>query len=136
VYVAADPILTRVELFSPYIQEDNSLLKQQIPYGAPYYARGRIALWAALNSMDVGAQCDVLIPSFICDSVLGPIEAVGALPRFYATGPSLEIDAERIRSSLTPNTAAVIVPHYYGAPTALDEIRRLCDEREIWLIED
>ncbi len=135
-YVAADPILTRAELFSPYIQEDDSLLKQQIPYGAPYYARGRIALWAALNSMDVGAQCDVLIPSFICDSVLGPVEAVGASPRFYATGPSLEIDAERIRSSVTPNTAAVIVPHYYGVPTALDEIRRLCDQRGLWLIED
>jgi perosamine synthetase len=136
VYVAADPLLTRAALFSPDIPDEESLLRQQIPYGAPFYARGRIALWAVLRSMRVGPGQDVLLPSFICDSVLGPIEAVGANTRFYPTGRILEIDADRIRSSLTPGTSAVVVPHYYGAPTPMEEILALCNERGIWLIED
>jgi dTDP-4-amino-4,6-dideoxygalactose transaminase len=86
--------------------------------------------------MQVGPGEEVLLPSFICDSVLGPIEAVGASPRFYPTGPLLEIDAQRIQDSLTPSTAAVLAPHYYGAPARLDDILALCNERGIWLIED
>jgi perosamine synthetase len=135
-YVSADPLLTRAALFSPDVPDDESLFRQQIPYGAPLYARGRVALWAVLNSMHVGRGQHVLLPSFICDSVLGPIEVVGASPRFYSTGPGLEIDAQRIRSAVTPDTAAVVVPHYYGAPTPIDDILKMCNERGIWLIED
>jgi perosamine synthetase len=136
VYVAADPLLTRASLFAPDVPYETSLLAEQIPYGSPFYTSGRVALWAVLQVMRVGQGKEVLVPSFICDSVLGPIEAVGATPRFYPTGPSLEIDSERIRDSLTTKTLAVLVPHYYGAPTPTDELRQLCDEREVWLIED
>ena len=135
-YVAADPLLTRASLFAPDVPYEVSLLAEQIPYGSPFYTSGRVALWAVLGSMGVGPGNEVLIPSFICDSVLGPIEAVGATPGFYPTGPSLEIDTERIQSSLTSRTSAILVPHYYGAPTPMDELRELCDERGIWLIED
>jgi dTDP-4-amino-4,6-dideoxygalactose transaminase len=135
VYIAADPLLTRTTLFDT-TPASGELLRRQIPYGSPFFARGRVALWSAFKSMAIATGSDVLLPAFICDSVVGPIEAVGARPRFFRTGPAAEIDVTSIRMALTSVTSAVIVPHYFGFPTPLDEIKALCDEHGLWLIED
>ena len=64
-YVAADPLLTRATLFNTTAASDG-LLRRQIPYGSPFFARGRVALWSAFKSMAVAPGNDVLLPAFIC----------------------------------------------------------------------
>ncbi|MFN0073627.1 MAG: DegT/DnrJ/EryC1/StrS family aminotransferase [Chloroflexota bacterium] len=135
-YVAADPLLTSASLFGAYDLNAESLLNSQIRYGAPFYTRGRVGLWAVLQSMNIGTGDEVLLPAFICDSVIGPIESTGAKPTFFRTGPMLEISAQDVGAAISAKTRAVLIPHYYGIPTALDEISTLCEQQGIWLIED
>lgn len=135
-YISADPLITTAVLFGAYDPTAESLLQRQIPYAAPYYTSGRVALWAVLGSMGVGPGDSVLLPAFICDSVLGPIEARGASSHFFPVTNDIGIRIEDVKACLTPATRAVVIPHYYGFATPLDELLALCEERGIWLIED
>ena len=43
---------------------------------------------------------------------------------------------DSVKDSITPNTRAVVAVHLYGQRMHLDELRHLCDERGIYLVED
>lgn len=136
VYVAADPLLTVRALFGINGELDRSLLEQQIPTGALFVERGRVALWAALVAMEIGPGQTVLLPSYICDSVLGPIEAVGAAHRYYPVDERLQPDLRALERELDATVRAVVVVHYFGFPAPIGPIKALCEDRGVYLIED
>ena len=77
----------------------------------------------------------------ICDPVVhfGGVAALSfnAVPRFadikYET---LLMDPESVRKNITERTKALIVTHLWGLCAELDEIRSICDEHGIFMIED
>jgi dTDP-4-amino-4,6-dideoxygalactose transaminase len=77
----------------------------------------------------------------ICDPLVdfGAVAAeyFGATPRFadvhYGT---FLMDAESARALVTPRTKAVVVTHLWGQCADLGALRRLCDERGLFLVED
>ncbi|MGJ0387706.1 DegT/DnrJ/EryC1/StrS family aminotransferase [Microbacterium sp. CGR1] len=61
----------------------------------------------------------------------------GFTPRYADVDPrSLCLTAETIRAALTDDIGVVVVTHLYGFLGELAEIRALCDERGIALVED
>lgn len=95
------------------------------------------ALHLALVVAGVGAEHDVVVPSFSFIATSNAPTYVGARPVFadvdVETG---NVTADTVKSALTPGTTAVIVVDQGGVPVDLRPIRELCDPLGIVVIED
>lgn len=99
-------------------------------------ARGRVAIELGLRALGVGAGDDVVLPSYVCDSVFRAVEHTGARPVFADIGPNLNVTLETVLTALTPSTRCVIVAHLFGAPAPIAAIEAALRDRGIALIDD
>lgn len=97
---------------------------------------GRAALALALEAAGVGPGDRVLIPSYHCPAVRGPIEWRGAQAVPYPITAQLDPDVQAIEQRLDARTKAVLAIHYFGFPARLAELRALCNRRQLVLLED
>jgi perosamine synthetase len=134
-YLPADPPLTARDLFGITRRRD-AAGSGWLPPSSVFYESGRAALWRALWSSGIGPGDEVLLPSYLCESVVSPVVARGATPAFYPVGRNLRPDLAALGAAITPSTRAVVVIHYLGFPGPIEEMRRLCDRRGLVLIED
>ena len=70
-------------------------------------------------------------------TTVNPILQYGAVPVFVDVQlgtytPTLEA----IEAAIGPKTKAVMIAHTMGVPTELSELRSLCDQHNLWLVED
>ena len=80
----------------------------------------------------------VLVPANLCYAGIYPALYAGFYPVFCDVDAlSGNVTEKSFSSACTPEIAAAVIPHMYGNPVrALPEIRRLCQNRGIVLIED
>ena len=97
---------------------------------------GSLALEIALRACGVREGDEVVIPTFCCTSVVPPILAVGAHPVLADVGEELNITAETVEAVLTNKTTAIIVPHLFGNPAAINAIVDLARPKNIRVIDD
>lgn len=76
------------------------------------------------------------MPAYHCESMIAPIEHVGATPVFYRIEANTEIDLPDVKNKLTAATRAVLATHYFGFPQRVSDLRSLCDQHDLVLIED
>ena len=70
-------------------------------------------------------------------TTVNPAVQYGLVPVFVDVDiPTYNIDASLIEAALTSKTRAIIIAHTLGNPFNLAEVRRICDEHDLWLIED
>jgi len=50
--------------------------------------------------------------------------------------PTYNIDVDAVRAALTDKTRAIVVAHTLGNPFDLTAIKRICDDNNLWLVED
>ena len=98
--------------------------------------RGRTAIEIGLRAMGIGPGDEVVLPSFLCRSVLDSVLRTGARPVFADIGEDLNITASSVEASLTPRTKCVIVAHLFGAAAPIDEIEVLLLQRGVALMDD
>lgn len=131
--VPMSPVLSSATLSLTRDKRQTSILSCQ-------YSRevtsGRAAIALALESSDIKANDEVLIPAFHCESMVSPVRWRKATPVFFRITKNAEIDLDDITRKITPRTKAIIVTHYFGFLQDLSGIRALCDEKGIVLIED
>ena len=97
---------------------------------------GRSALYALLNTFEIGEGDEVIIQAFTCVAVADPILWAGAKPVFVDIDESLNIDYRLIERKITGKTKAIIVQHTFGVPANLDKITKIAQKHNILLIED
>lgn len=97
---------------------------------------GSGALFCALAGIGVGPGDEVILPAFSWYACYNAIVCLGALPVFADSDTSLNLDPDRVKEKLTPRTKAVMVVHYQGAASRLDELVALCEAHDLALIED
>ena len=97
---------------------------------------GRAAIVLALEHAGIGHGDEVLVPAYHCESLIAPVEHVGAAPVFYRVGEDALVDLEHLKSKITPNTRGVLATHYFGFPQRTAELRAVCDRYGMVLIED
>lgn len=99
-------------------------------------ASGLDALRISLRALGVGKGDEVIVQgnSFIAD-VMAIVDN-GAIPVFIEPNGQFNMEASAIAAAVTPRTKAVLVTHLYGMPTPMDDIVRLCEARELKLVED
>jgi dTDP-4-amino-4,6-dideoxygalactose transaminase len=98
--------------------------------------RGRAAIELALRAMQATPSDDVVLPSYVCQSVLDAVRNSGANPIFADIGHELNLTVDSVTAALTPKTKCVIVPHLFGKAAPIDEIEKVLDSMGIALIDD
>jgi dTDP-4-amino-4,6-dideoxygalactose transaminase len=98
--------------------------------------RGREAICLALRALDVQASDEVVLPSYVCTSVLDAVLHAGATPVFADIDETLHVTTRSVEAVLTANTRCVIVPHLFGNTAPVDEIEAMLQARGIALIDD
>lgn len=104
---------------------------------AMFTPSGAAAILTALRDAGLRAGDEVLVPAYHCPSMVLPILAADAVPRFVPVADDLALSAARLAGLSTVRTRAVLLPHFFGVmQPARDEIRRWCDAHAMVLIED
>ena len=98
---------------------------------------GTSALEMASLVIDLRPGDEVILPSFNFTSAATAVCNFGATPVFCDISKSdLGLDPNRVVDSITEKTVAISVVNYAGYSESLFELRRICDEHGLYLIED
>ena len=99
--------------------------------------KGRVALYAILESLGIGPGDDVIVPGFTCVVVPNAVLYCGARPVFVdIEGTSFTMDVPDIERKITSRTKAIIVQHSYGIPAEMDAIIAIAAKARIAVVED
>jgi len=99
---------------------------------------GTAALHLACLAAGIGPGDEVIVPAFT-------FVASAAAPRFAGAEPVLcdivsphefNLDPQDVARRITRRTRAVVAVHFCGYPARIAELRALCDEHDLTLIED
>ena len=82
------------------------------------------------------ARNEVIVPAYICPSVVQAIHACGLRAISVEVGSDLNLQPGAMRAAFGAATLAVIAPHMYGCPAAIGEIEKACASAGIFLIDD
>jgi dTDP-4-amino-4,6-dideoxygalactose transaminase len=81
---------------------------------------------------------EIVCPALTFVSTLTPALWMGAVPRFadIASETCLNISADTVRAALSERTRVVTFVHFAGFTRGIEDVRSLCEERGIVLVED
>jgi|TARA_B100001173_G_scaffold310764_1_gene326197 dTDP-4-amino-4,6-dideoxygalactose transaminase len=96
---------------------------------------------------DALEMCSILIDVIPGDEIIVPSYTfVSSANAFVLRGANIifadskdehpNISPDQIKKLITPKTKAIVVVHYAGFACEMDEIKNICDENNIFLIED
>jgi perosamine synthetase len=103
----------------------------------PYkFAYARTAVKYGLISLGIKSGDTLLIPEFICESVLTPLEELGIKPLYYSVNSMLEPDFDLLEKNITNSTKGLLIVHYFGQPQPVAKCIEFCRKHSIFLIED
>ena len=90
-----------------------------------------------LRSLGAGGR-EVLVPANTFFATAAAALAAGCRMRFVDCDPAtMAVDLASVARSIGPDTAGLVLVHIGGLVTpAVQELRRLCDEHGMWLVED
>ncbi len=95
------------------------------------------ALHLAYLAAGVGPGDEVIVPAMTFAATAAAVVYCGATPVFAEIAEDdLALDPQDVASRITDRTKAVCVVHFAGYPAAVRELRALCDDRGLALIED
>lgn len=131
-------------LFQPWKWKEGSDLKRvELWFKKRYktdeiflFNSGRSSLYFLLNFFGIGPGDEVIVQSFNCVAVPGPILWVGAKPVYADVDDSLNIDPGQLEKLINGNTKVIIVQHTFGIPAKIDMIKKITQKYRIILIED
>jgi perosamine synthetase len=84
---------------------------------------GTAALHLALAVLGVGPGDEVVLPAYVCASVLYAVRYVGAHAVLADVDPATGLSsADHVRAFLTKRTKAIVVVHLFGRAAPVDEI--------------
>lgn len=100
-------------------------------------ANGTAALHAAAFAAGIGPGDEVITTPLTFAASANCVLYQGGTPVFVDVRPdTLNIDAAKIESAITPRTKAIIPVDYTGQPADLDEINAIATRRGLGVIED
>jgi len=100
---------------------------------------GTTALIAAFRALELPAGSKVVTTPLTFAASVNSILWADAMPVFADINPhTFNLGVEQLLEALEqhPETRAVLIVHLYGLAAEMPEIKRICLERGIWLIED
>ncbi len=97
--------------------------------------KGRTALRYLCDLMGLRGS-EVLVPSYNCGAETEPLIEGGARIVPYVVDRGALVDMDDLRELISKKTKAIHVTHYFGFPQPIEEIKNVCDQNNLFLIED
>ncbi|MFA5553345.1 MAG: DegT/DnrJ/EryC1/StrS family aminotransferase [Phycisphaerae bacterium] len=98
---------------------------------------GSDALFLAINALGIGSGDEVITTSHTFISTVDAITRNGAVPILVDIEPqTLCLDVEKIESSITSKTKAILPVHLYGHPVDMQPLLELAKKYNLYIIED
>jgi dTDP-4-amino-4,6-dideoxygalactose transaminase len=79
---------------------------------------------------------EILVPSLTAFPSIEPMIHVGAMPVFCDIDDTYTIDPADAAKKITKRTVGMLPVHLYGRPANIDVLKRLCEQHNLWMIED
>ncbi len=100
-------------------------------------SNGTAALHLAAMAAGIGEGDEVIVSSITFAASANCVLYCGGTPVFADIDPyTYNIDPEQIRKLITPKTKAIVAVDFTGQAVELNEIREICKEHNLILIED
>ena len=97
---------------------------------------GTVALHLALLALGIGEDDEVIVPSLTYIASVNCIKYVGAEPVFVDSDLNWQASISDIKKKITKKTKAIIAVHLYGFAAPIEEIKKIANYNNIFLIED
>jgi UDP-2-acetamido-2-deoxy-ribo-hexuluronate aminotransferase len=121
----------QVQTFATALQKYN-----QVNHVIPC-ANGTDALQIALMALDLQPGDEVITPSFTFIATTEVVALLNLKPVFVDVDPkTFCIDAESIEKAITPKTKAIIPVHLYGQAANMEQIMKIAEAHNLYVIED
>lgn len=101
-----------------------------------YFTKARTALKYGLQTLGLSSDQSILIPDFICDSVMLPILENSLQFSVYETTENLSPVWTSVESNMSKNTKAILMVHYFGQPQDINAFQQFAKKNSLFLIED
>ena len=90
-----------------------------------------------LKALGIKKGDEIIMPNITWFSCASVVDYMGAKPVFVDIDPkTFCIDPKKIKKKITSRTKAVMMVHLYGAVCDIKEIKKITQDKKIFLIED
>ena len=103
--------------------------------GAFIFNQGREAIVAGINALRPKDKCKILLPSYLCESIVTAVKYAGIKYDYYKINEDFSIDLDSL-DEMSRSSSIVFIIHYYGFPQNLNEIKRISKRNNNVLMED
>jgi len=111
--------------------------KSECPLNSTLFlSRGLDAISILVESGILTSNTPILIPSYICNSVIDRLLKNGIPLLYYSVENNFSVNPFKIDGYATKQARAFFIIHYFGIVQNMEAIKEFCDERKILLIED
>jgi perosamine synthetase len=95
------------------------------------------ALHLSYFFLGIGKGDEVIVPAQTHAATAHAVELCGAMPVFVDAEPATgNIDISQIESAITDRTRAISVVHYLGMPVNMEQVMRIAQKRDLFVVED
>ena len=105
--------------------------------GLTFFEKGRHALVYGLEKLNISPEASILVPAYMCHSTIAPLKDIGYKIIFFDIQEDLNCDLKMVEHLLKKyDIAAMLSVHYYGYPSNVGAIVKLCNQYNVKVIED
>lgn len=113
-------------------QFENEFSKYLGLKGGVVTSSGAAAIYLALKTLDVKKNDEVILPSYVCRSVMDAVIWAGGTPVLCDIGEDWNMNIDTLKPHISEKTKAIIVVHTFGIAA---DVSPICD-LDIPIIED
>lgn len=100
-------------------------------------SNGTVALHLSLLALGIGPGDEVIVPTLTYIASVNAISYTGAKPVFAdSLKDTWQINPNDIKSKITSKTKAIMVVHLYGHACEMQQIVKIANENDLYVIED
>lgn len=102
-----------------------------------FFNKGRDAILFGLNHLKINKKDLILMPGYICASLVRPILDTGYKIEYYDINKDFSINLDFLKKTIkNKNISCMVIVHYFGLLTDIKKIYEICQIYNIELIED
>jgi dTDP-4-amino-4,6-dideoxygalactose transaminase len=127
--------------FKEIFNNNNKNIFQHLPNNKRFFtcSSARSGLGKCIDLINLSEKDSVLMPALTAEGAIKPFLKKKINVILFDVNENLQIDSDKIINLLNnnPSIKCIFIIHYLGFPQKkIDEIKNICDERNIYLIED